>query len=114
MLGLVDEGRGVFVLGNHDRKLGRALSGQGVRMDAALHATLAQLDPALRRRALHRIERTPAWLARYSASMTASSTIELTLILTCAGRPAAWCSTSRSIRATSPRRTLRGATSRRE
>ena len=66
MLRAVDEGRGVFVLGNHDRKLGRALSGQGVRMDAALSATLAQvqLDPELRRRALHRIERAPAWLSR--------------------------------------------------
>lgn len=64
MLRVVEEGRGVFVLGNHDRKLGRALSGQGVRMDAALAATLAQIDPELRRRALHRIERTPAWLAQ--------------------------------------------------
>ena len=32
---------------------------------------------------------TPAWLARYSASTISSSTIELTLIWTSAGRPAA-------------------------
>ena len=58
---LLDEGRGLFVLGNHDRKLGRALSGQAVRRDAALEATLEQLDPAVRERALHEIEKAPAW-----------------------------------------------------
>lgn len=59
---LIDEGRGLFLLGNHDRKLGRALAGQGVRMDAALQTTLASLDDELRARALHEITRAPAWL----------------------------------------------------
>ena len=50
-LRLLDEGRGVFLLGNHDRKLGRALSGQPVRVDPALEETLAQLPTSLRARA---------------------------------------------------------------
>lgn len=63
MFTLMDQGRGLFILGNHDRKLGRALSGQAVRMDAALQATLAQLDDALRARALREINNAPAWVA---------------------------------------------------
>jgi len=63
MFKLMDQGRGLFILGNHDRKLGRALSGQAVRMDAALQATLAQLDDGLRERALREIANAPAWLS---------------------------------------------------
>ena len=62
MFKLLDAGRGLFVLGNHDRKLGRALAGQAVRSDAALQATLAQLDEPLRERALQEVARAPAWL----------------------------------------------------
>jgi protein phosphatase len=62
MFRLIDEGRGLFVLGNHDLKLGRALGGQNVRMDDALAETLAQLDPPLRERTLHEIRRAPAWI----------------------------------------------------
>ncbi len=62
MFELLDAGRGLFILGNHDRKLGRALAGYGVRMDAALETTLTQLDPALRDRALQEISRAPAWI----------------------------------------------------
>ncbi|HEX3350402.1 MAG TPA: metallophosphoesterase [Acetobacteraceae bacterium] len=62
MFRLIDEGRGLFLLGNHDLKLGRALAGQDVRIDHALAATLAQLDPALRARARREILRAPAWL----------------------------------------------------
>ncbi len=61
MLDVMAEGRGLFILGNHDRKLGRALSGLAVRMDAPLQATLDQLDPGLRDRALAAIEAAPAW-----------------------------------------------------
>ena len=60
---LLDGKRGLFVLGNHDRKLGRALSGQAVRRDPALDATLSQLTGALKERALHEITQAPAWLA---------------------------------------------------
>jgi hypothetical protein len=60
---LLDERRGLFLLGNHDRKLGRSLAGYTVRMDHALHDTLAQLDEALRARTLAEIARAPAWIA---------------------------------------------------
>jgi protein phosphatase len=62
MFRLIDEGRGLFLLGNHDFKLARALAGQGVRIDAPLAATLAQLDEQMRRRAAAEIARAPAWL----------------------------------------------------
>jgi len=64
MFRLIDQGRGLFVLGNHDLKLGRALAGREVRMDAALAATLSQLEPELANRALAEIRRAPAWLVR--------------------------------------------------
>ena len=44
MFRLIDEGRGLFLLGNHDLKLARLLAGQPVRNEATLDATLAQLD----------------------------------------------------------------------
>ncbi len=63
MFQLIDQGRGMFLLGNHDRKLGRALAGHRMRPDAPLETTLAQLqDPALRARALAEIGRAPAWI----------------------------------------------------
>ena len=61
-LRLVEERRGVFLLGNHDRKLGRALGGQPVRIDAALSDTLSQLSAGLRARALQAIQQAPAWI----------------------------------------------------
>ena len=64
-LRLLDERRGLFLLGNHDRKLGRALLGRKMRPDPALEATLAQLDdPALRDRVLAEVARAPAWARR--------------------------------------------------
>jgi len=62
MFRLIDAGRGLFLLGNHEVKLARALAGRGVRIDALLAATLAALDPALRARATAEIARAPAWL----------------------------------------------------
>lgn len=62
MFALIDEGRGIFLLGNHDYKLARALAGDSVRIDAALAATLAALDPALAARARKEIPLAPAWL----------------------------------------------------
>ena len=61
MLDVIAEGRGLFILGNHDRKLGRALSGLAVRMDPPLQVTLDQLDDELRPRILLAIEQAPAW-----------------------------------------------------
>lgn len=62
MFALIDAGRGLFLLGNHDHKLARALAGRPVRPDLGLDRTLAQLDPALRERALAEIGRAPAWV----------------------------------------------------
>ena len=63
-LDLLESGRGLFVLGNHDHKLARLLSGRAVKADPALQATAAQLDASLRGRALTAITRAPAWLRR--------------------------------------------------
>jgi 3',5'-cyclic AMP phosphodiesterase CpdA len=62
MFRLIDEGRGLFVAGNHDRKLGRSLRGDRVRGGPQLEATLAALDDALRARALLEIARAPTWI----------------------------------------------------
>jgi len=63
MLGLLDAGRGLFILGNHDRKLGRALAGERVRIAPELAATLDQLGGAgLRARVLDAVRTAPAWV----------------------------------------------------
>jgi protein phosphatase len=62
MFRLIDEGRGLFLLGNHDYKLARALAGQPVRPEPNLQQTLAQLDEPMRARTLAEIARAPAWL----------------------------------------------------
>jgi protein phosphatase len=66
MFRLIDEGRGLFLAGNHDRKLGRALRGDRVRSGPILDATLASLDDALRIRSLQEISRAPIWIAQHS------------------------------------------------
>lgn len=63
-LDLLEAGRGLFLLGNHDHKLARLLSGRAVKADATLLATAAQLDDALRSRTLSAIAQAPAWLRR--------------------------------------------------
>ncbi|TCS31539.1 calcineurin-like phosphoesterase family protein [Acidomonas methanolica] len=66
MIDLMDDGRGLFILGNHDRKLGRALAGHRLRRDPPLEATLRQLSSplqaGLRERALDALISAPAWL----------------------------------------------------
>lgn len=65
---LLDGGRGLFLLGNHDHKLRRALTGRSVTAEPeGLGRTLAQLAAAadgevLARWALDAIGRAPAWL----------------------------------------------------
>lgn len=61
-LGLLAEKRGMFLLGNHDLKLARALRGQAVRVDPALAATLAQIPRSLAEHALPALLAAPAWL----------------------------------------------------
>ncbi len=68
MFRLIDQGRGMFVMGNHDLKLARALAGRNVRVDGPLTSTLAQLDPKLRERAIGELARAPAWVQRTNGS----------------------------------------------
>ena len=69
MFAAIDAGRGLFVLGNHDHKLRRALIGQAVRMERdGLGRTLDQIAAApdaaaLAARAIAEIGRAPAWLS---------------------------------------------------
>jgi protein phosphatase len=63
MFRLIDENRGLFLLGNHDFKLARALRGDAVYRTPLLDATLASLTPDLAARALDHITRAPAWIA---------------------------------------------------
>jgi hypothetical protein len=67
-LDLVESGRGLFLLGNHEHKLARLLSGRAVKADAALLATASALDADLARRALAAIAVAPAWL-RHGAAL---------------------------------------------
>ena len=62
MFELVESGRGLFILGNHDLKLARVLSGDNVRADPAVMATIGQLDDALKQQAMHYIAAAPAWV----------------------------------------------------
>jgi protein phosphatase len=62
MFALLDDGRGLFLLGNHELKLARALGGDAVRTDAVLRTTIEALDMALRTRLLAEAARAPAWI----------------------------------------------------
>ena len=62
MFDLIDSGRGMFVLGNHDHKLARALLGRPVRMEPWLAETIEALDSGLRARMLAEVARAPLWL----------------------------------------------------
>jgi protein phosphatase len=63
MFRLIDQGRGLFLLGNHDFKLARALRGDKVTAGPGLQRTLAELTPALAARALTEISAAPAWIS---------------------------------------------------
>ena len=67
MFRLIDEGRGLFLIGNHDFKLAKALAGQHVYMTPILAETLRALGPELRSRALAEFLRAPAWLRHEGA-----------------------------------------------
>jgi protein phosphatase len=62
MFRLIDEGRGVFLLGNHDFKLARALRGDQVYRPPFLVETLMSLTPRQEERAREEIMRAPAWI----------------------------------------------------
>ena len=60
MFRLLEEKRGLFILGNHDYKLARALRGERVR-SGPTQRSLAELPAALREPALEMIATAPAW-----------------------------------------------------
>ncbi|MCB5943231.1 metallophosphoesterase [Acidocella sp. KAb 2-4] len=60
MFRLLEEKRGLFILGNHDFKLARALRGDNVR-GAPLARTLVELPLHLRERTRETIMAAPAW-----------------------------------------------------
>lgn len=62
MFELIDAGRGIFLLGNHDYKLARALRGDNVQRSAALEAAIASLDGTTAKRALEEIMKAPSWI----------------------------------------------------
>jgi len=67
MFDLVEQGRGLFLLGNHDLKLARALAGDHVRVEAVVQATIEQLDDGLKARTLRLVAEAPGWLRHGSA-----------------------------------------------
>jgi protein phosphatase len=62
MFRLIDEQRGMFLLGNHDFKLARGLLGHDVSGDA-VERSLTELPLAMRKRTLQEIMNAPAWVA---------------------------------------------------
>ncbi len=67
MFDRVDQGLGLFLLGNHDLKLARALAGEAMRIEPIVQATMAQMDDELKDRARRQIAEAPAWLRHGSA-----------------------------------------------
>lgn len=61
MFQLLDENRGLFLLGNHDFKLARALRGDQIR-GPATHRTLAELPADIRERTQKEMMAAPIWL----------------------------------------------------
>ncbi len=61
MLARLAVGTGLFLLGNHELKLARALAGCRVRLPPASLETVAALDGSLRDQALGAIAVAPAW-----------------------------------------------------
>ncbi len=63
----LDSGTGLFLLGNHELKLGRALAGEMSRIEPVVQATIDQLDDELKTRALRLIGEAPGWLRHGTA-----------------------------------------------
>lgn len=66
MLQVIEEKRGLFIIGNHDRKLGMVLKGLRPRTDSALNETIEQIhsypDKDLPKKIIHALEQAPAWI----------------------------------------------------
>lgn len=63
MFNLIDRGQGLFLLGNHDFKLARALRGDKVQYSASLRETIDGLDPVLKERFRIEARQAPGWIA---------------------------------------------------
>ncbi len=63
MFRLMDQRKGLFLLGNHDFKLARALRGDKVQLSPAMRATIKILEPELKARLRDEAQRAPGWLA---------------------------------------------------
>ena len=61
-IGLQRGGRGLFLLGNHELKLLRALLGRKVHMKPELAETMAQIDPSQRAETITALRHAPAWV----------------------------------------------------
>ncbi|HET6306702.1 MAG TPA: metallophosphoesterase [Rhodopila sp.] len=62
MFDLVESRRGLFILGNHELKLARALAGDRVRVDPVVQASIEQLDETMKARARRLVAEAPAWV----------------------------------------------------
>jgi len=67
MFDRVEQGKGLFILGNHDLKLARTLAGESVRTEPVVQATIAQMDAPLKERAIRLITEAPVWLRHRNA-----------------------------------------------
>ena len=67
MFDRVEQGSGLFILGNHDLKLARTLAGEPVRTEPVVQATIAQMDDPLKQRAVRLIAEAPVWLQHRNA-----------------------------------------------
>jgi protein phosphatase len=67
MFELLDTRRGLFILGNHDLKLARALSGDQVRIEPVVQTSIDQMDDALKILTMQHVAKAPAWLRHGSA-----------------------------------------------
>jgi len=63
MFALMDRGQGLFLLGNHDFKLARALRGDRIQCSASLRETINVMDTAMKDRFLDEARRAPRWIA---------------------------------------------------
>ena len=63
MFALMDRGQGLFLLGNHDFKLARALRGDKIQYSASLRETVNVLSPEMKARIAAEAHRAPGWIA---------------------------------------------------
>ena len=63
MFRLIDQSQGLFLLGNHDFKLARALRGDKVQVSPSMRATISALNPELTEKFETTARHAPGWVA---------------------------------------------------